>query len=123
MVWTQLKPIQPYRKNYSLVFSKVAPLETRNSGSINPYLVRAYHHGLTQVAPFSEIARNAAPALAVKLAGFLAGMRHTIIVPIQISGVVGASISFSQTPKFSERDIRTCEALVHSRKMLTENED
>ena len=98
-----------------------APLKTRNSGSLNRYLIGAYHHGETQVARFSEVAQNAAPRLAVWLASIFAGMRQTIIVPIQIDGVVVASISFSQTPKFSQQNIRTCQAFGRQTALLLEN--
>ncbi len=147
--WSGLN-LSPSKRAETMIrwfFPQFSPLEARNSGSINKYLIAAYHHGLTQVVPFTEIARNAAPPLAVKLASIFAGMHHTIIVPIKIDNVVVASISFSQTPKFTKRNVRTCEAfgrqtalllenaqlsntlstqlhdLERSRKMLTENEE
>jgi signal transduction histidine kinase len=129
------------------VLPNFSPLEYRNSVLVNAFNRSVYLEGKTQVATFAESAANVAPPIALRLASFIARMRHTMTVPIKIDGAVVAGLSFQQAQPFTPQNIKTCEAfarqaalllensrlssaltqqlaeLAHSRRMLSENEE
>ncbi len=104
-----------------LFFPSFAPLEYRNSASLNPFLKAVYHEGQVKTASFAEGSQNVAPALAVQLASVLAGMRYMLAAPIKIEGTVVGAVAFLQSPKFTTRNIRTCEAFARQASLLLEN--
>ena len=117
----QLEPSQRAMRWIKLFFPSFAPLEYRNSASLNPFLKAVYHDGQVKTASFVEGSQNVAPALAVQLASVLAGMRFMLAAPIKIEGAVVGAVAFLQSPKFSTRNIRTCEAFARQASLLLEN--
>jgi signal transduction histidine kinase len=93
----------------------------RFSADSNPWVHAIHVERRTVTAPFADVAERTTHPGAVWAANMVLGLKHTLSVPLIVSGAVGGSLAFHGVEPFDERHRRTGEAFARQAALTLEN--